>query len=451
MSPELPFGLSGFPLGKTQGLGPVEAMEAARLWAGPLREWRVTPRCWPQAFSVARIDPDGDGLDLRLEAADAMVRAAAAAGARLTPALEQADLALLGRSEIVPQAYEPRAHFLWALAERYDGDGGDDLPDPPGIPIDTWQIGIDVNATPQGPRPDDARQMIADVAAILSANPGAGVIADIGEFSTGADQAIQDRIRSFSRGPAASSLKGLGVDFVLERPSLDEAVEGLVHLRGAVMALPIWIHGVRVGPDFDSDSPAAAAGAGEAWDAERTRAAYVSAVGAYCRAALFGGKVFWDDALTTGTRLAGQGAPPTATARAAGRLSSLLRPYYRAEIRRDGPVYLLTFNRPPEPASYVVFWDWAADPDYRPGKSREYTPRLRQNLYRATPLVDDPPLWGAPRELNATKLGLRLELGRSPLYIERAHIGRGVPVSLGVPRRLAGPPPTPEAGEAAPK
>jgi hypothetical protein len=44
--------------------------------------------------------------------------------------------------------------------------------------------------------------------------------------------------------------------------------------------------------------------------------------------------------------------------------------------------------------------------------------------YLAIPLVDDPPHWAAPRTLRGTKLGLTLELGRTPLIVEPAWIDK---------------------------
>ncbi|MCX7012696.1 MAG: hypothetical protein NTW86_09080 [Candidatus Sumerlaeota bacterium] len=400
---------------------------APALDSGPSRYWRVEPGRGPIDFTVARLNPAHDGRSLDFAATDALVRIASENGDWVVPVLDSKDLAQLGASDPMATGPTPRNQFLFALACHYSGQGEGAAASRPAVPpILSWQLRIDVQATNEGPMPDAVRQWIADALALRRGSPGADVQADIGEFSTAGDPAALRQIRAFAHGPARPQLKGLSVGLKLERADFEQAIHAFALLRGAGGDLPVWVHSIRAGKGFD-ESVRSAPSAEVAWDPEASRAAYCSAIGAACLASSLGGAVFWDEAPATDT-LAGN-----AMARAAGRLARSLQPYYRAKIENEGRVWHIEFNRDPDPASHVVFWDWASDPAQL--AARDYTLPVFQNVYRVTPLVDDVREWSESREVAGDKLGLALRLGFGPLYIEPAHIGFARPVPLGAPVR----------------
>jgi len=342
-----PSGLAG-PI----GIEALETLLAPARQAGSWRLWRIEPGRWPVVFCAARIDPDSDGKNLDFGPTDALAKAAANAGVELVPVLDEADLARLGPSAVGQTPSPPRACFLSALAERYDGDGTDDLPAPEAARITIWQIRTSAPADPAGSAGGEMAQFIADAAAIRAGNFSANIKADIGEFSTAADPEALKRIGNFCTGPARPLFHGLSVALVLERPSLAEAGRAFALLRAATGGLPVWVHAIRTGPGF-SEGPAQGGETPGAWGLEETRAAYASALGAYCLASVLGGAVFWDEAPSTDT-LAAAGRPPSPMALAAGRLARLAKPYYRAQDTGEGFVHVLTFHRDPEPEWRVV-------------------------------------------------------------------------------------------------
>jgi len=411
--------------------------------AGPEMIWRIVPGQWPVDFTAKRLNPAGDGQTMNFEGTDALVKTSIESGARIAAVFDPDDLALLGYSSMNNSTPSARVRFFNELAKRYaqphpiKGIKSNDEDALYRSAIEQWQFRLNIFATPDGPQPKDALQFVLDVQAIQQSGARAGIVADIGEFSTDEPDAKFMQLLKFCQGALAPTLQSLCLDLRLDKPDMQYIIERLQKLRANTGRLPISYGSIKPGKQFAQNTPAIA---NVNWSAEKTAAAYVSATAGFIAAGSPGTTIYWDDA--PATESLNRKLSPMAMA--AGRLTHHLRPFYRGAIEQDGDVWRATYNRESEPESYLVFWDWANETNAAP-MPKTYQLNIPQQTYRITPLVDEcgtaapgceSPDWAQARIVQSTKEGLTLQLGRSPLYIERAYLGRGLPVPLGMSKRM---------------
>lgn len=406
---------------------------AAAVQAGPGLVWQIVPGQWPTDFTVKRLDPDGDGEQLRFEAVDPLMDAARLTGANVTPVFEQADLALLGYTSVDQQEPSPRWKFLSALAEKYGEkpSGNPDLPPVPGI--SHWTMQINIFATPQGPRPIDAQQIVLDALALSSGGARANIVADIGVLSSDITDEQRAMLTEFSRGALRSTLVGLSAGYSPDAPDMAANVKVLEAIKAATYLMPLSIQ--RMQPTQNFIDAAGKTSDADEWSAEKTTAAYVTALQAWCAANMTRGAVYFEQFPSSET-LAMRPAELSPRLLAAGRLSNVLNPFIHSSTQQEGDVWQITFSHDTQPDSYLFFHDWfpktQVDPQAQVGI--EYLARIPGETYRVTPLVEDAQ-WSGPRTMKATKEGLSLMLGRSPLFVEVDDPGQPRPVPLGLTER----------------
>jgi len=375
---------------------------------GPGWIWRLEPGQWSGGISAPKMDPDGDGMDLNLRAAFELAQSAATNGIEAVPVLDSGDLLYLGKSQLGQVPPPPRACFLAELAECYAIPR--EMADAKGKSrAQTWHYRISADDWTSDA---NLRQFLADSSALKTGNLQTRVILEAGTLETDSPDECLARIAALKKSPAASAFDGLSMEVVLDTPDLDKARSALLRLQTTLGLKPFWVHSLRVGPGFAESlrerKDCSGISIGQA------QAAYLSAAAIYARSLSAGGSMIFDLGQNPGS--------PMKTP--VKRLQRYIHNYHWTQFQFSDHVCVIAYSHSMNPTVYFVFWDWAADSDFVPGKSKSFNLKVPLDEYLAIPIVDDPPHWDAPKTLQGTKLGLPLRLGQTPLLVEPSWIDK---------------------------
>ncbi|OPZ21715.1 MAG: hypothetical protein BWZ10_00487 [candidate division BRC1 bacterium ADurb.BinA364] len=419
---------AGYPSGGVAGDPKPETLEAllTPVLSNKARMlWQIRDGRWPVSFAMERLCPGGDPDSMFFAATDMLVRFGARAECEIVPLLAPGDLARLGKADPAADTLGARTLALARLAERYDGDGLRDMPEPRGR-ISAWMLESEwLRLAPEALAEETAR-LAADAGAIQLGNQSAAIFVALGDVSTGSSPDVFGRIAELASGPARSQFHGIAAEAILEHPSMEEIAALLDRLRDAARGLPVWLSGIRIGAAFQEGLPDSAFDGD--WTRDRAAAAYVSAAALHAVSLTVGGAVFFDQAPTPEfSPPLPRFSEPSAADRAGGALAALLPPFYRARRQLSGNVWEWIFDYEARPEARAVFWDWAAAGAFDSSATMEHCCDARADLYRADPLVPGAEPWSAEQTIVADKIGLILDLGFSPVFVRNArYLGDGL-------------------------